>query len=129
MGDLSTNFSKKELACPHCGELKLDARLVPALEELRALSGASIAVHDGYRCEAHNLAVGGVPHSEHPNGKAADIVIEGKSLKEMYALAQQVSAFKGIGLYDGNFIHVDVRDTPARWARVKGQYVGIDALL
>lgn len=128
MGDLSPHFNKSELACPHCGKLVLDDKLVPALEALRTLAGAPIRIHDAYRCEAHNTAVGGVARSEHPQGKAADLHIDGKSLIEMYHLALQVPAFKGIGLYDGNFIHVDVREKKARWARVKGKYVGIDVL-
>ena len=131
MGDLSAHFDQKELACPHCGVCKVVPGLVAALEQLRTNAGVPIDVHDAYRCEEHNKAVGGVPHSEHPKGEAADIVIEGKSLKEMYELACGVPAFAGggIGLYDSSFIHVDVRSTPARWARVAGKYVGIDALL
>jgi hypothetical protein len=35
----------------------------------------------------------------------------------------------GIGVYDGNIVHVDVRDGRARWARVAGRYVGIADLV
>ena len=35
----------------------------------------------------------------------------------------------GIGVYDGGFLHVDVRITCSRWARVRGQYVGIAHLV
>ena len=131
MGDLSEHFSRHELACPHCGVCELDARLVPALEQLRAAAGVPIVVHDAYRCEAHNKAVGGVAHSQHPMGMAADVGIEGKTLKEMYELATSVPDFAGggIGLYDGGFVHVDVRKGAARWARVNGKYVGIGELL
>jgi hypothetical protein len=43
----------------------------------------------------------------------------------------QVPAFfnGGIGVYDGGFLHVDVRVHEARWARVRGQYVGIQHLV
>jgi uncharacterized protein YcbK (DUF882 family) len=131
MGDLSQHFSTKELACPHCGELQLDPKLVPALEALRSLAGAPIDVHDAYRCAVHNKEVGGVPNSEHMTGKAADVVIEGKSLQEMYNLAVQVPDFLngGIGVYDGQFIHVDVRDGKARWSRIAGHYGALDALV
>lgn len=126
------HFSEKELSCPHCGQCKVTQRLVDALDALRELAGVAIVVHDAYRCAQHNLAVGGVPKSEHPNGEAADIVIEGKTLNEMYALAEQIAEFNegGIGVYDGKpFIHVDVRLKRARWARVDGKYVGIERLL
>jgi len=131
MGDLSEHFSKTELACHCCGQLKIESGLVDALEQLRALAGKEIIVHDGYRCSLHNQKVGGVSDSEHMLGVAADIAIPGLTLQQMYELALQVPAFLngGIGVYDGGFLHVDVRIHPARWARVRGQYVGIQHLV
>jgi hypothetical protein len=35
----------------------------------------------------------------------------------------------GIGVYDGGFLHLDVRSRQARWARVQGKYVGIRNLV
>lgn len=131
MGDLSPHFSKQELACRCCGRLKVDPRLIDALEALRVLAGVPIVVHAGYRCPGHNQAVGGVPNSEHTRGLAADIHIPGLSLQEMYDLASEVPQFTqgGIGAYDTNFLHVDVRGHRARWARVSGRYVGIQELV
>jgi uncharacterized protein YcbK (DUF882 family) len=125
--NLSEHFKRSELACPHCGECNIDSGLLIALEQLRALGDEPIKVHDAYRCEVHNAAVGGVPHSEHPKGQAADVEIIGLSTQRMYDRAKQVPAFNdgGIGVYDhGNFIHVDIRGGRARWARVNGRYVG-----
>jgi len=131
MGDLSAHFSKAELACHCCGELKVDQRLIDALEQLRGLAGKPIVVHDGYRCPAHNQEVGGVTDSEHTQGMASDVEVSGLSLQQMYELALQVPAFAqgGIGVYDSGFLHVDVRQHVARWARVRGQYVGIQHLI
>ena len=131
MGDLSPHFSKVELACHHCGQLKVEKRLLEALEELRRLAGKPIVVHDGYRCPLHNQEVGGVTDSEHTRGVAADVDIPGLTLQQMYELALQVPAFVegGIGVYDGGFLHVDVRAHASRWARVRGQYVGIGNLV
>lgn len=132
MGDLSEHFSRSEFVCKHCGQLVLDPKLVPALEMLRASMGQPIFVNDSYRCPVHNAAVGGVPHSQHVLGMAADIVVAGWNVKDLYDAAQSVPDFKqgGIGLYDSGFIHVDVRPNgPARWARVNGKYVGIEELL
>jgi hypothetical protein len=49
----------------------------------------------------------------------------------MYELALEVPEFAdgGIGVYDGNFLHVDVREHTARWARVGGHYVGVSELV
>jgi uncharacterized protein YcbK (DUF882 family) len=132
MGDLSAHFSRSELQCRCCGRLQIDPRLLDGLEKLRALAaGAPVLVHAGYRCPEHNAAVGGVPHSEHTLGLAADIAVPGLSLQHMYELALQVPEFVqgGIGVYDGGFLHVDVREHRARWARVSGRYVGIGALV
>jgi uncharacterized protein YcbK (DUF882 family) len=131
MSMLSPNFSRKELACRHCGELRVQEPLVRALEELRELAGAALLVLDGYRCPEHNLEMGKVPDSEHTKGWAADLTIPGRSLQEMYELALQVPQFfeGGIGVYDQNYLHVDVRQGKARWACVRGQYVGIQHLV
>ena len=131
MGDLSAHFSKAELACHCCGELNIETALIDGLEQLRTLAGQEIIVHDGYRCASHNQQVGGVTNSEHTRGMAADIAIPGLSLQQMYELALRVPNFLngGIGVYDGGFLHVDVRVHLARWARVRGQYVGIQHLV
>lgn len=131
MGDLSAHFSKAELACHCCGQLKIENRLIDALEMLRTLANQEILVHDGYRCPAHNQRVGGVANSEHTLGTAADVAIPGLSLQQMFELAVQVPTFLngGIGVYDGGFVHLDIRPHQARWARVRGQYVGIQHLV
>lgn len=131
MGDLTPHFSRQELACPCCGRLQLEERLLIALEKLRSLANGPVLVHDGYRCPKHNREVGGVPDSEHTRGCAADISLAKISLQRMYELALEVPEFRdgGIGVYDGGFLHVDVRPRRARWARVRGRYVGIQSLV
>jgi uncharacterized protein YcbK (DUF882 family) len=131
MGNLSAHFSRSELQCRCCGRLQIDSRLLDGLEKLRALAGIPVVIHAGYRCPRHNQEVGGVPHSEHTLGLAADVALPGLSLQRMYELALEVSQFAqgGIGVYDGGFLHVDVREHRARWARVSGRYVGIAALV
>ena len=129
MGDISAHFSTAELQCHCCGRCKIDGKLVDALENLRALGPEPIIVNDAYRCEEQNKKVGGVSKSEHMLGTAADIRIAGLSVKQMYERAEIVGAFAngGVGIYDGGFIHVDVRDRKARWARVNGKYTSIEA--
>ena len=83
---LTKNFSYEELtASPTAKRLGIDnsppadvvaalTRLVAAvLDPLRQAWGAPIYVTSGYRCAALNRAVGGVPHSQHILGEAADV--------------------------------------------------------
>jgi uncharacterized protein YcbK (DUF882 family) len=134
---ISDHFSKAELACKHCGVCVVDAKLLSGLETLRTLAAKAVIVHDAYRCPEHNAAVGGVAHSSHPNGQAADVHIAGLTIRQMYQLALGVPEFAagGIGIYEEGFIHVDVRGYVARWARMKkdtdksGKYYPIADLL
>jgi len=138
MGDLSKNFSRREFACHcGCGRDNVSPALVAALQELRDLAEAPVAVVSGCRCPARNRAVGGANNSQHlaaknQEGRAADVTIKGMALKEMYGLALEVPGFYGggIGLYPGDgFMHVDIRGHEARWAKVRGAYVGIEEAL
>lgn len=131
MGDLSPHFSRSEFACKHCGVCNISGNLIEALEELRALGPQPIIVHAGCRCPEHNEAVGGVKDSQHIVGIAADLEIVGLLLQQMYERAETVARFRngGIGVYDGQFIHVDVRGHRSRWARKKGVYLSISALV
>ncbi len=131
MGDLSIHFTRKDMACRCCGDLKIEKRLLAALETLQELASAPVVVEEGYRCHTRNTEVGAVSDSEHTRGMAADIRIPGLSLQEMYELALRVPEFLdgGIGVYDGGFLHLDVRKGSSRWARVRGQYVGIQHLV
>lgn len=131
MGDLSAHFSRKEFECRCCGRLQLSQKLLDGLEALRELAGVPVVVNAGYRCPRHNREIGGVPGSEHIHGLAADIRLRGLSLQQMYEFALQVPQFAagGIGAYDDDFLHVDVREHHARWARVRGKYVGIQRLV
>jgi uncharacterized protein YcbK (DUF882 family) len=125
MGDLSKHFDTVEFECPHCRKVVTDPRLISGLQRLRDMAGVPIFVTSSYRCSEHNRAIKGATRSYHLSGQAADIVIAGLNVLEMYRLAVQIPEFEngGVGLYDGEFIHVDVRDTKARWGRIDGKYV------
>lgn len=131
MGDLSAHFSRKELACRCCGRLQIDGRLIDALEDLRNRAGVPIAVHAGYRCPKHNLEVGGVPNSEHTLGWPPTFMSPRSVCRRCTSLLARCRNLPrgGIGAYDSNFLHVDVRGHRARWARVRGKYVGIAELV
>lgn len=128
MGNLSEHFDSSEFRDPKTGECQVDATLIRALESLRLLVGKPIHIDSGYRSPSTNDEVGGVSHSQHMLGKAADISVEGLDTYQLYVLADQIPDFAGggIGIYPGShFVHVDVRGERARWARVDGKYVAI----
>lgn len=126
--DLSEHFKRSQLMCPCCGACDLDLRLLPALERLRKIAKAEIEIVCGYRCEKANGGAKGVTKLAHLDGRAADIRIAGKTLQEMYDLAELVPGFEygGIGVHDDGTMHVDVRVFKARWGRVEGKYLGIE---
>jgi uncharacterized protein YcbK (DUF882 family) len=105
----------------------IDERLRPlcaVLEALRVRLGAPITILSGYRSPAHNLAVGGAQHSQHMEGRAADITVADVEPTAVHAalldLADQGRIeIGGLGLYP-SWVHVDVRPRPsdghlARW--------------
>jgi uncharacterized protein YcbK (DUF882 family) len=108
---LSEHFSREEFACHHCGQLPVDGiskELLEGLETLRKAVGRPIHVTNGYRCPEHNEAVGGVYNSQHVQGCAADIWVDGIGVFELYSIAVEI--FDAVGIYlEGGFIHVDMR--------------------
>jgi uncharacterized protein YcbK (DUF882 family) len=112
----SEHFKDAELACHHCGVNLCQQELLDALEALRVAIGKPILVDDAYRCAVHNAEVGGAPHSEHLQGIAADIRVEGMTAAELEAVARQIPAFRGIGRSDQPpYLHVDTRAIAAEW--------------
>ena len=51
------------------------------LQPLRDEMGHEIKIGSGYRCPILNAAVGGVSNSQHMNGEAADLCIDGDRIK------------------------------------------------
>ena len=115
MGDLSANFSRDEFRCPcGCGGDTADAELLTALELIRSYFDVPVTINSGYRCFAHNIAVGGGARSQHLAGRAADIVVVGVSPDDVATYAETLE-LGGVGRYSG-WTHVDTRSNgPARW--------------
>ena len=99
------------------------------LEKLRsALGDAKISISSGYRSPEYNAWLyensngGGVAkNSPHMRGTATDIVVSGKTPKQVYEVADKLFPDAGIGLYD-SFVHIDWdivlpngNRRPARW--------------
>ena len=118
---LSLNFKSREFDCHGsgcCSTTKLDPRLVEYLQMIRDHFKQPINVTSAYRCETHNRNIGGASRSYHMQGKAADIVVQGVSSREVAKYAESIGIL-GIGLYetssDGFFTHIDTRATKAFW--------------
>lgn len=119
---LSPHFKVREFHSRHdpSDVVKVDERLLTLLERIRAHVGKPIHVNSGYRSPEYNRTLKNAsPRSQHCNGKAADIWVEGATPKQIAEIAEcYLGSSGGIGIYK-NFTHVDVRASCARW---KGAY-------
>ena len=113
---LSAHFRVREFACQDGSDAVLVApRLVMVLETIRAHFDAPVVIHSGYRTPQYNAKVGGVAHSQHCYGTAADISVKGQTPAAVAAYARQLMPdWGGVGIYY-TFTHIDVRDAKADW--------------
>lgn len=119
---LSPHFRVREFHSKHdpTDVVKVDERLLTLLERIRAHVGKPVHINSGYRSPEYNRTLKNAsPRSQHCNGKAADIWVEGVTPKQIAEIAEcYLGSSGGIGIYK-NFTHVDVRTSCARW---KGAY-------
>ena len=120
MGDLSEHFDRREFRCK-CYQCDYDdpqPELVNLLEAIRAeCGGHPMLLNSASRCPTHNRNVGGASNSRHVSQDAADIVVDGVPVSEVYQVAERLLAGRGgLGKYK-TFTHVDTRPNgPARWS-------------
>lgn len=119
---LSEHFSLEELRCKHCGECHIEPELLTLAEKVRHIIGdLPMITHCGYRCEAHNAAVGGVVKSQHTLGRALDFHVKGRTPWGLFVHllnAQkrgELPELRGLFVYDWG-IHIDCREAPFRHA-------------
>lgn len=120
---LSPNFVSSEFRCK-CGKAHstlISTELVNGLQKLISVLGASKAIiTSGYRCPAHDRAVGGNGAGQHTRGLAADVIFYDKNGKpissKLVSCKAQDLGFGGIANIDGSYkyTHLDVR-TSGRW--------------
>lgn len=117
--NISTNFTLEELCkCKHCGSFcKPNNQLVKVLEQLRSKVGLPLIITSGYRCPKHPLEINKKATGQHTLGTAVDIRIpDGISKKAFLIIILTIKEIKGVGVpIDQNYIHIDIRNTPARW--------------
>ena len=127
MGDLSRNFSRHEFACTcGCGFDDIDPLLVSTLQRLRDEVQRPVRVNSGCRCKSHNAAVKGAPNSQHMQGQAADIRIDGMTSRQIFDIIRRLyldgEIYVGyVYAINGRSVHVDVRAPQSqvvrRWTR------------
>jgi len=106
---LSDHFNLKEFECPCCHRVRIDNRLIPLLELVRAEFGKPIIITSGYRCPAHNAVIFGSPNSDHIYGWAADIIIEGVTGRDLAKVVACYMKEGRIGIYKkDSHVHVGV---------------------
>lgn len=119
---LSPHFRVREFHSKHDPSdlVKVDERLLTLLENIRNYVGKPVHINSGYRSPEYNATLKNAsPRSQHCNGKAADIRVEGVTPKQIADIAEcYLGSSGGIGIYK-TFTHVDVRTSCARW---KGAY-------
>ncbi len=113
-------FSPAEMACRHCGEIKISRAAMNKLYEFRKTVGKPFIVNSAYRCKAHNSKLpGAAKNSKHMLGIAFDISMANHDPLGFKETAEAFG-FNGIGTYPeahNNFIHIDTREERARWGK------------
>lgn len=104
------NFKPSEIACKGDGSLLVDPEALDKLQEVRQRLGKPMRLNSAYRSPAHNKAIGGSPNSQHLQGKAFDVALNGITRTELLKAAK-AAGFTGFGQYD-TFMHIDTG--PAR---------------
>lgn len=122
MGDISTNLSRREFACPcGCGKDTVDYELARVIQDVvdhfarDTVLRIYVKINSGHRCAAHNKKIGGSASSQHVDGRAADFFLTNVHEDDVadYLEAKYPDTF-GIGRYRGR-THVDTRASRARW--------------
>ena len=120
-------FKYSEFDCK-CGKCERpqgvpSKELVDILTKIRKHYNQPVIINSGYRCEAHNKAVGGSSNSQHFKGSAVDIIVKNTPTESLWEyvlknwgdddLGLAIKRNKG-NIYAG-FVHIDTRGKKARW--------------
>ena len=120
---LAPDFQVRELRCRDGTDtVMVDEALTVVLQCIREHFGKAVVITSGYRTPAHNAVVGGAKSSQHLLGRAADIRVQGVSVEDVAAYAENLMPdWGGVGRYPvkagraTGWVHVDTRADKARW--------------
>jgi uncharacterized protein YcbK (DUF882 family) len=113
------SFVRSEFTCRcGCGFDTVDFELMEVLLELRSHFNTPVTITSGARCLEYNRSIGSTDRSQHPKGKAADIVVKGVEPDDVWTyLMETYPTSYGIGKYE-DFTHIDVRSKKGRWGEL-----------
>lgn len=114
---ITPHFKVREFACSDGSDpVFISQPLAELLENIRVHFGAAVHIHSGYRTVSFNASLpGSSKKSQHCNGLAADIKVEGHTPKEVYDyVCGLLGDHGGVGIYN-TFVHVDVRADKSRF--------------
>ena len=114
---ITDHFRVYEFACKDGSDpVFISQPLAELLENIRVHFGKPVHINSGYRTVSFNASLkNSSKKSQHCNGLAADIRVEGHTPVEVYNYAcQLLGDHGGVGIYD-TFVHVDVRAKKSRF--------------
>lgn len=93
--------------------------LIKNLQVIRDEVNKPISITSGYRSPEHNAKVKGAKNSQHVQGTAVDLKVQGMTPKEVAPIIERLIKEKkikegGIGVYN-TWVHYDIRGIKARW--------------
>ena len=101
------HFKMDEFRCRcGCGVVEVTDKLCLMLDAARAIADVPFIINSGYRCKAHNKAIGGSPNSSHMLGEAVDIKCTDTHNRSAILTGLREAGFNRIGI-DKDFIHAD----------------------
>lgn len=114
---ITDHFRVYEFACKDGSDVVFVSQaLADILENIRTHFGKPVHINSGYRTVSYNKTVSGSSStSQHCNGLAADLHVDGHTHQEVYKYAcQLLGDHGGVGLYSWG-VHIDVRADKSRW--------------
>lgn len=114
---ITPHFKVREFACSDGSDpVFISQPLAELLENIRVHFGAAVHIHSGYRTVSFNARLkNSSKKSQHCNGLAADLHVDGHTHQEVYNYAcQLLGDHGGVGLYSWG-VHIDVRANKSRW--------------
>lgn len=135
---ISKNFNLKEFTkSATAKKLNIDNSKVPeyvknnikelvyqVLQPLRDYIDKPITINSGYRCLKLNAAVGGVPTSQHVQGQAVDIKVDGmKPFEIAQAVLDLHLPYDQLILYN-DFVHISIGTRDRRQLLYNKSYTG-----
>ena len=106
------HFSVEELDCPCCHRTGMNDDFMEIVEGFRQRLGFPFVVSSGFRCAAHNTAIGGAKDSAHLYGRAVDIAVAFEQASELIKIAVRSGSITGVGIkqhgnVSGRYVHLD----------------------